>query len=564
MSDRCSFDTVVNCKQCGSPWRDLAWLVRCAWPGSAFIAVLHAANLLAVPLALFALGTSVPWYVPLGVGLLVGAARGPLRWLVRERLRPGLFVHAARQALLRAEGGSEVRAEGMVWGVALAERTVLDTVPTVVASAMAAVVTVSLAASRLGVRVVVPFAVFVAVLSLVRGRLRRYLRLLLELEFSARRRAHAWLMAATRDVGEICAGRARVYCLGQTESAARTWAMSENRRERAGSAYRTTLGGTLLVGVFLIVWMGTGQSLESVTNLLGRRLSVATVSGSVLLFVVLPTGLSLIRALDEVVSAHDRLRMTGLLEWLPPERMRVSFPSGPALLIASGVTVHYGDHVGLRGVSFTVPLCGLIAVIGPNGSGKSTLVRALAGVLPLSSGSLTVGDVSASELDPNQVVLVPQNPLFIDAFTIAENVKLVAPEATESEMATVLRALGLEQPMDHPAANLSRGEQRRVAVARALLRNPRLLILDEPDAWLDLSGRRLLAEVLKKESQLRAIVLVSHRSELVRYADRVIVLSEQRTVEAVGVPSEVMARSRFFREFVAQGSGSADQSETSV
>jgi ABC-type protease/lipase transport system fused ATPase/permease subunit len=103
----------------------------------------------------------------------------------------------------------------------------------------------------------------------------------------------------------------------------------------------------------------------------------------------------------------------------------------------------------------------------------------------------------------------------------------------------------------HRAADLSRGEQRRVAIARALLRKPRWLVLDEPDAWLDRDGRAALQRVLREAAGGAAVVLVTHRADLVDWADRVVVLSPAHAVEASGPPRETLAASATGRALLA-------------
>jgi ABC-type multidrug transport system ATPase subunit len=162
-----------------------------------------------------------------------------------------------------------------------------------------------------------------------------------------------------------------------------------------------------------------------------------------------------------------------------------------------------------------------------------------------------VGGVALADVSPDQIAFVPQHPCFIEALSVLDNVRLVAPDATPETVASALAALGLTVRPEHPAASLSRGEQRRVAIARAVLRRPRLLVLDEPDAWLDQAGRGALSEVLRREGEGRAVVLVTHRADLVEPGARVIVLSAAHTVEAQGTAEEVLASSATARALLA-------------
>jgi ABC-type transport system involved in cytochrome bd biosynthesis fused ATPase/permease subunit len=126
---------------------------------------------------------------------------------------------------------------------------------------------------------------------------------------------------------------------------------------------------------------------------------------------------------------------------------------------------------------------------------------------------------------------VPQNPLIIESLTIGENVRLVSPDSSAEAIEQALRELGLERPLNMIAGALSRGEQRRVAIARAILKKPRLLLLDEPDVWLDIEGRASLARALDRQLAERAVIVVSHRNDWLSNDRQVIDLEPQ--IEAV-------------------------------
>jgi ABC-type transport system involved in cytochrome bd biosynthesis fused ATPase/permease subunit len=128
---------------------------------------------------------------------------------------------------------------------------------------------------------------------------------------------------------------------------------------------------------------------------------------------------------------------------------------------------------------------------------------------------------------------------------------LVAPACSRDEAREMLRELGMnrvESALDAPAGSFSRGEARRIATARALLRRPRLLVLDEPDAWLDARGRGKLLDAVLSRSRHCSLLVVSHRLDVLARFEQILVLSAEHRLEALGSLSEVAVTSPAFRE----------------
>jgi ATP-binding cassette, subfamily C, bacterial CydCD len=189
----------------------------------------------------------------------------------------------------------------------------------------------------------------------------------------------------------------------------------------------------------------------------------------------------------------------------------------------------------LEHLSASLPRRGVTAVVGPSGSGKSTLLAALMGHLPLSGGRVVVGghevDTSAAAWR-SQVAWVPQRP-WIATASVSDNVRLGRPDATELEVWAALERAGLgevvaglpnglHEQLGEDGAGLSAGERARLALARAVVAERPLVLLDEPTAHLDALTESVIAETVTWLGERSCVVVVAHRESLVALADHVV------------------------------------------
>ncbi|MDD7967898.1 thiol reductant ABC exporter subunit CydD [Actinomycetospora lemnae] len=213
------------------------------------------------------------------------------------------------------------------------------------------------------------------------------------------------------------------------------------------------------------------------------------------------------------------------------ERVGVDGRSGPVLDDLS-LTVAPGEVVGLR---------------GPSGAGKSTLLDLVTGLRRPDRGRVLVGGVPLDELDPAawraRIAWVPQRPVLV-AGTVADNVRLGAPEAPDAAVARAVRVarvdLALDAPVGERGAGLSTGQQRRVALARALLADRPLVLLDEPTEGVDAETEAALLASLPHALAGRSAIVVSHRPDVLAACDRVVDLAGLLTAPAA-VPAAVPA-----------------------
>jgi subfamily B ATP-binding cassette protein MsbA len=245
-------------------------------------------------------------------------------------------------------------------------------------------------------------------------------------------------------------------------------------------------------------------------------------------------------------------------------------PVGPleALELAD-VRFSYGDgREALSGVSFFVNAGEHVALVGPSGAGKSTVVSLLLGFATPTAGTIRWNGTDASTRSRrslrDQLAWVPQEPVLLSG-TVRENLWMAKEGASDAELWTALerahakafvQALprGLDEPIGERGATLSGGQRQRLAIARAFLKGPSLLILDEPTSALDAATEQEVQAGLAELMEGRAVLVIAHRLATVREADRIVVMEQGRVVEQ-GTWDALVAAKGSFARLVAHGLG---------
>jgi ABC-type multidrug transport system fused ATPase/permease subunit len=228
------------------------------------------------------------------------------------------------------------------------------------------------------------------------------------------------------------------------------------------------------------------------------------------------------------------------------------------------VNFAYGDADVLHDIEIHVPPGGCVALVGQTGGGKSTLAKLIARFYDPRTGSVRVDGTDLREIQLStyrrQLGVVLQDP-FLFSGTIADNVRFGRPEATDAEVRDTAAAIGLDRllgrlhgGLEHEVreggAGLSAGERQLISIARALLADPRILILDEATSNIDRPTEVVIERALDRLLRGRSSVIVAHRLATVRRADVVLVIERGRVVQR-GAPADLLAAEGPFRRLAS-------------
>ena len=240
-------------------------------------------------------------------------------------------------------------------------------------------------------------------------------------------------------------------------------------------------------------------------------------------------------------------------------------------IVFENVSFAYNNEQVLRGVSFTAKEGEVTALVGPSGSGKSTCARLAARLWDISEGSIRVGGIDINSVDP-EVLLTDYSMVFQDVVlfddTVMENIRLGRHGATDEEVLAAAAAANCDEfvkklpqgyatPIGENGAKLSGGERQRISIARVLLKNAPIVLLDEATASLDVENETKVQGALSRLLAGKTVLVIAHRMRTVEAADKIIVLASGKVAEE-GSPDELLTRENgIFRHMTQLQSASA-------
>ena len=340
---------------------------------------------------------------------------------------------------------------------------------------------------------------------------------------------------------------------------------------------KVTIQGELGTGIFVNAASVIMRLGVATTILVGAGLILSGQIDFMLLFLFLlvitrvyaPFDQSLALIAEMFVSQVSADRMNEIYDTPTAEGAEVFQPKGHDIEF---------DHVGfaydrkkvLDGVSFTAREGEVTALVGPSGSGKSTCARLAARLWDVTEGSIKVGGVDISTVDP-EALLTDYSMVFQDVVlfddTVMENIRLGKRGATDDEVRAAAEAAncgeficrlpqGYNTPIGENGAKLSGGERQRISIARALLKNAPIVLLDEATASLDVENETKVQGALSRLLTGKTVLVIAHRMRTVAGADHIVVLENGHVTEQ-GTPAELMERGGLYRRMVELQSESA-------
>ena len=340
---------------------------------------------------------------------------------------------------------------------------------------------------------------------------------------------------------------------------------------------KVTIQGELGTGIFVNAASVIMRLGVATTILAGASLILSGQIDFMLLFLFLlvitrvyaPFDQSLALIAELFVSQVSADRMNEIYDTPTAEGAEVFEPKGHDIVF---------DHVGfaydkkkvLDGVSFTAREGEVTALVGPSGSGKSTCARLAARLWDVTEGTIRVGGVDISTVDP-EALLTDYSMVFQDVVlfddTVMENIRLGKRGATDEEVRAAAEAAncgefirrlpqGYDTPIGENGAKLSGGERQRISIARALLKNAPIVLLDEATASLDVENETKVQGALSRLLAGKTVLVIAHRMRTVAGADHIVVLENGHVAEQ-GTPAELMERGGLYRRMVELQSESA-------
>lgn len=333
---------------------------------------------------------------------------------------------------------------------------------------------------------------------------------------------------------------------------------------------RVTIQGELGTGLFVNAASVIMRLGVATTILVGANLILSGSIDFMLLFLFLlvitrvyaPFDQSLALIAEMLVSQVSADRMNEIYDTPTAEGAEKFEPKGHDIVFEH-VGFSYDEKEVLHDVSFTAKEGEVTALVGPSGSGKSTCARLAARLWDISKGVIRVGGVDISTIDP-EVLLRDYSMVFQDVVlfddTVMENIRLGKRGATDEEVRAAAKAAncdefvhrlpqGYNTPIGENGAKLSGGERQRISIARALLKDAPIVLLDEATASLDVENETRVQGALSSLLVGKTVLVIAHRMRTVEAADKIIVLADGRVAEE-GTPAELMNKNGLYHRMV--------------
>lgn len=393
------------------------------------------------------------------------------------------------------------------------------------------------------------------------------------LQTAATRKKNAAALVLADGIQEYLESNREVRALNRTDDFLARLNGNVDAFERAKLASELTMG-TAVSSTQTLLRLGT------VTTILAGTALVAAGQCDLLVFFCFmlvvtrlydPINL-ILQSTAELIDMRESLARMRAIEQEPAQVGSVDFAPQGHDIVFDGVSFSYenGEPV-LTDVSFTAREGEVTALVGPSGSGKSTAAKLAARFWDVNAGHIIVGGVDVAGVDP-ETLLTDYTEVFQDVVlfngTVMENIRLGRRAATDEEVLAAARAAncdefvrkmaqGYDTPIGENGALLSGGERQRISIARAILKDAPIVLLDEATASLDVESESLVQEALSRLLVGKTVLVIAHRMRTVLGADHIVVLADGRVAEE-GTPAELLAAGGLFARMVGLQGAAAD------
>ena len=373
------------------------------------------------------------------------------------------------------------------------------------------------------------------------------------------------IAAVTAQLAESVSGMAVVQAFSR-ERAFQSEFSDLNEANRVSNVYAQKLSSVFFPAIeFLGVIATVGVLFAGAQLIDGGSLEIGTLIAAIGMLQLVFQPLQELSELYGQVQAASAA-MTKISTVLDAERDITDRDGAPEIGLIAGhleldnVVFAYGAEPVIRGVSIDVPAGGCVALVGESGGGKSTTAKLIARFYDPLEGAVRIDGIDLRDVQlrsvRRQLGVVLQDP-FLFSGTIADNVRFGRPEATDDEVVAAAHAIGVdrvaarfEEGLDHVVreggSGLSAGERQLISIARALLADPRILILDEATSNIDRPTEILIEQAFDTLLRDRTSVIIAHRLATVRRADEILVIEKGR-VSQRGTEAELLAEDGPFR-----------------
>ncbi|WP_373850527.1 ABC transporter ATP-binding protein [Bacteroides heparinolyticus] len=325
----------------------------------------------------------------------------------------------------------------------------------------------------------------------------------------------------------------------------------------------TSLAGMLMkLGIVTVAIVGANMLIAGQINILVYIAYLILTTSIYLPIEGILTFMALVVALDGVVARIKEIKTMPVQEGkqeMNPKDYSIDFKD---------VEFGYEDYTVINGVSFTAKQGEVTALIGPSGSGKTTLAKLAARFWDIQKGKILLGGEDISQIDPETLLknyaIVFQDVVLFNA-SIKDNIRIGKKGATDEEVARVAKIArcdefidrmpeGIDTVIGENGERLSGGERQRVSIARAILKDAPIILLDEATASLDVENESLIQEALSELIKNKTVIVIAHRMRTIRGADKIILLNQGK-IEAMGTNEELQMQSATYRKMLEKSMG---------